>query len=74
MQNRNVNAVRFQEILTRNGCKIKTRMGFHEVSDDACIDEGIIVLLPCGEKEDVEALVKDLNTLEGVTAKYLDLN
>lgn len=74
MENRVDNAVKFQEVLTKNGCKIKTRLGMHEVSEDACSNDGIIVLQPCGNKEDVEALVRDLNSLEGITAKYIDLN
>jgi hypothetical protein len=45
-----------------------------EVSDDACSLDGIIVLQPCGSKEDVEALVNELNSLNGVTARYIDLN
>ena len=32
MNNRIENAVKFQEVLTKNGCKIKTRLGLHEVA------------------------------------------
>jgi len=46
----------------------------HEVSEDACSNDGIIILQPYGSKEDVEALADELNSLEGVTAKYIDLN
>jgi len=74
IDNRINNAVKLQEILTKNGCKIKTRLGLHEVSDDACSNDGIIVLQPYGSKDDVEALVKELNSLEGITARYIDLN
>lgn len=74
MDNRINNSVKFQETLSKNGCKIKARLGLHEVSDDACSNDGIIVLQPCGSKEDVEALVKELNSLEGITAQYIDLN
>jgi hypothetical protein len=74
MDNRVGNAAKFQETLTKNGCKIKVRLGLHEVSEDACSNDGIIVLQPYGNKEDVEALVNELNSLEGITASYLDLN
>jgi len=74
IENRIGNAVKFQEILTKNGCKIKTRLGLHEVSDDACSNDGIVILQPYGNKEDVEALVNELNSLEGITARYIDLN
>jgi len=74
LDNRVDNAVKFQEVLTENGCKIKARLGLHEVSEDACSRDGIIILQPYGSKEDVESLVNELNSLEGVTARYLDLN
>ena len=74
MENRIDHAAKFQETLTKNGCKIKTRLGLHEVSEDACSNDGIIVLQPCGNKEDVEALVNELNSLEGVKARYIDLS
>lgn len=74
LDNRTHNAVKFQEVLTKNGCRIKTRLGLHEVSDNTCANDEIIVLQPYGTKEDVEALVKELNSVEGVTAKYIDLN
>jgi formate-dependent nitrite reductase cytochrome c552 subunit len=74
MDNRIDNAVKFQEVLTKNGCMIKTRLGLHDISDDDCANDGIIVLQPYGSKEDVEALVNELNSLEGITARYIDLN
>lgn len=74
LDNRVDNAVKFQEVLTKNGCRIKTRLGLHEASDDVCSNDGLIVLQPYGNKDDVESLVNDLNKLEGVTAKYIDLN
>ncbi len=74
MDNRVSNAQRLQEVLTKNGCKIKTRLGMHDISEDECANFGIIMLQPCGEKAEVEQLVQDLSKLEGVTAKLMDLN
>ncbi len=74
MDNRVGNAVKFQEALTKNGCMIKARLGLHEASEDVCANDGLIILQPCGEKEEVERLVKDLNGLEGIAAKLIDLN
>lgn len=74
MDNRVANALRLQEALTKNGCSIKTRLGMHEVDENNCANYGIIVLQPCGEQAEVEQLVKDLNKLEGITAKMMDLN
>ena len=74
MDNRTHNAVKFQEVLTQNGCTIKARLGLHEASDNACSNDGLIVLQPYGKKEDVDSLVTSLNSLEGITAKLIDLN
>lgn len=74
MNNRVSNAVKFQETLTRNGCMIKTRLGLHEVRETACSNDGLIILQPCGKKEEIEQLVKELNALDGVRAKLIDLN
>lgn len=74
MDNRVQNATNFQEVLTKNGCHIRARLGLHETSDDSCANDGLIMLQPCGEKAEVEQLLKDLNDLEGITAKLIDLN
>jgi hypothetical protein len=74
MDNRLGNAAKFQEALTKNGCKIRARLGLHEASENACANDGMILLQPCGTKEEVECLLEDLNNLEGITAKMIDLN
>ncbi len=74
MDNRVGNSLSFQQALTRNGCKIKARIGLHEASEDVCARDGLIILQPCGEKEEVERLVRELNRLDGITAKLIDLN
>ncbi|MDL2224926.1 hypothetical protein LJC20_01790 [Eubacteriales bacterium OttesenSCG-928-M02] len=74
MDNRQSNALRLQETLTQYGCNIKTRLGLHEANDDYCANDGLIILQPCGEKNVIEELTVALNTLDGVTAKLVDLN
>ncbi|MEN6594885.1 MAG: hypothetical protein ABFC31_08085 [Clostridiaceae bacterium] len=74
MDNRVGNASNFQQVLTKNGCKIKARLGLHEVSEDSCATDGMIILQPFGEKDEVEQLVKELNQLDGIQAKLIDLN
>ncbi|MDR1630536.1 MAG: hypothetical protein LBS36_10060 [Oscillospiraceae bacterium] len=74
MDNRVGNALKFQETLTKNGCNIKARLGLHETSEDACANDGLIILQPCGTKEQIEQLVADLNGLDGILAKLIDLN
>lgn len=74
VDNRTSNVMHFQQTLTENGCSIQARLGLHETSDDACSNDGMVILRPCGEKAAVEKLVADLNALEGITAKLIDLN
>ena len=74
MDNRVGNAVNFQEALTKNGCMIRARIGLHEASETVCANDGLIILQPCGEKDEVEQLVRELNALAGVAAKLIDLN
>ena len=74
MDNRINNASGCQKGLTDNGCKIKARLGLHEVSEDLCATDGMIILQPFGEKAEIEQLVKELNQLDGIKAKLIDLN
>ena len=49
LDNRVDNAAKFQEVLTRNGCKIKTRLGLHEVSDGSCLTTGLSYYSPMAQ-------------------------
>jgi len=72
INHRSKNAVKVQEMLTKHGCTIKMRLGLHETGD-FCSEEGLVILQLCGEKEEIEALEKDLNAIDGVKAKYMDV-
>ncbi|ELC8443842.1 hypothetical protein QYB59_002922 [Clostridium perfringens] len=67
-------APKVQEILTRYGCIIHTRIGLHEATENTCSTSGLILLnLTPSAKEEIENLDKELNSLEDVTAKLLNL-
>jgi len=68
------NAVKVQQVLTKHGCAIKVRLGLHETSQDYCANYGLIVLHCCGTQEEIDALVGDLNAVDGVTAKCMGLD
>lgn len=71
---RNKIAPKFQEILTKNGCIIKTRLGLHEAGSDSCSQCGLILLeLLNKNKQDIENLSKELSFLDGVTVKLLEI-
>jgi hypothetical protein len=69
---RNANAPVVQEILTRYGCNIKTRIGFHEASDDHCSMDGVLILQLFGDKSEIEALFDELSKLEGVIPRFVE--
>jgi len=66
-------APKVQECLTRYGCNIKTRLGFHETSPEYCAEDGLVILELTGKKEENEQLKKELESLEGVTVQYLEI-
>jgi hypothetical protein len=74
VNHRSANAVNLQQTLTQFGCNIKLRVGLHETSEDYCADDGVILLQVCGDREQIENMVKVFNELQGVTAKLMDLN
>ncbi|MDP2842070.1 MAG: hypothetical protein Q8O06_00335 [Acetobacterium sp.] len=62
-----------QELLTKNGCFIKTRLGLHESSDDLCSTSGLIILeFLSGSDTESEILEKELSTLSSVVVRKME--
>ena len=59
-----------QEVLSKYGCSIKTRLGLHEAGD-FCSEEGVLILQLTGEKHEMLELERSLNDLESVKAKMV---
>jgi len=55
----------FQEILSKHGCIIKTRIGIHNVADNVCSSDGVIILDVIGTEADIRALEADIKALKG---------
>jgi metal-responsive CopG/Arc/MetJ family transcriptional regulator len=72
LNNRVKNAIKLQDVLTESGCIIKTRLGLHEAGD-ACSNEGLIILQLAGSEEEIQALEKKLNSVDGVKAKNVQI-
>ncbi len=66
-------AVKVQELLTKHGCIIKTRLGLHEASvEGQCSSNGLIILEFIKNKEDeIKALIKELDALESVKVEQM---
>jgi hypothetical protein len=67
-------ATAVQETLTKFGCHIRTRLGMHDVGEGFCIDEGIVILQVCGDRENVENMLLALNAIDSVKAKLVSLD
>lgn len=69
---RNDIAPKVQELLTKHGCIIKTRLGLHEASVNSCSQSGLIILDLLNENQDeINDLKNNLNNLDGVNAKIV---
>ena len=44
LENRQECSVEFQELITKYGCGIRTRLGLHKVIENRCLSEGLILL------------------------------
>jgi hypothetical protein len=64
-------AGKVQNVLTKYGCSIKTRLGLHEVSDDVSSTSGLLLLELTGDVSEMENLEKDLIAVEGTQTQKM---
>ncbi|WP_462318157.1 CPF_0552 family protein [Marinilabilia sp.] len=64
-------AQQVQEILTRYGCSIRTRLGLHHTNGNNCSEVGIILLQLIPDDEKAGVLVSALKKVEGVQIKEM---
>jgi hypothetical protein len=69
-------AGRTQKVLSKYAESIKTRLGFHELSEDVCSRNGFIILELTGEISKWEGLENELNEIGGINVQKMsfDLN
>ena len=60
-----------QKLLTENAHLIKSRLGFHEVSEEICSRVGIIILQISGPKEACDDLEEKLRAIGGVEVQKM---
>jgi hypothetical protein len=60
-----------QEVLTKYGCSIRTRLGLHETNDNFCSPNGLMILELVGDPTEHDKLLDGLNAIEGVEAKRM---
>ena len=66
-------AVKVQELLTKHGCNIKTRLGLHEaVGENQCSSRGLIILeFIANKEEEIKQMEKELAELESVVVRQM---
>jgi hypothetical protein len=62
--NRAACATEFQKIITEYGCSIKTRIGLHGVSDNACSPSGLVLLEMFGDEAPILELESKLKAVD----------
>ena len=60
-----------QKVLTEFGCNIKTRLGLHEVAENYCAGEGVVLLERVGGPEILQRMTAKLAVIEGVQVKEM---
>lgn len=64
-------AERVQQLFTRHGCQIKTRLGLHDADESYCSPNGLILLEVVGAPKEIAALEKSLKAVAGVDVRKM---
>ena len=72
ISNRQEASIKVQNLLTKFGCSIKTRLGLHEVSNSECSTSGLVLLELTGEQGEAEKLEQELRKIEGIQVNKMD--
>lgn len=65
-------SVEVQDILTRYGCSVKTRLGLHLSTEDGKSQGGLLILELCGTREESDRLKQALQQIDGITLKSME--
>ncbi len=71
IQDRARDAAQVQQLLTKYGCNIKTRIGLHEVDENFCATGGVILLELVGDDKECGELKDQLAAIHGVEVQKL---
>ena len=60
-----------QDVMTKYGCSIKTRLGLHEVREDFCSPNGLILLELTGNPSECPKLENALLAIPGLQVRKM---
>ncbi len=72
LQQRNSDATKLQEILTKHGCSILTRVGMHMATKDECSPKGLILLEFMDDADDVAEFENAVKALGNVAIQKME--
>ena len=67
-------AGRTQQVLTEYSKLIRSRLGFHELNEDICSRNGIIILNLAGTVTEQDALLNDLKAIGGLEVREMSFD
>lgn len=73
IDHRSSEATKVQEILTQYGCNIKVRLGLHEVSQEFCANDGLVILEVEGKENELKEMLQALNQVDFVKAQLIEM-
>lgn len=74
IQDRIKEAGRTQQILAKNARLIRSRLGFHELSEEVCSRSGIIIIQLTGTPAEWDLFEDELNTIGGLEVQHMQFN
>jgi hypothetical protein len=60
-----------QDLFTEYGCSIKTRIGLHEVSDQFCSPNGLVLLEMASDEKPIFEMIDKLEAVEGIDTQKM---
>ena len=73
LTNRTKTAPIFQQILSKYGCNIKSRIGLHDVKEGVCSPDGIILLEVIGDDKTISDMLSELKSIEDIKLEKMIL-
>lgn len=74
LSNRVVTSPAFQEVISKHGCNIKTRIGLHQVANDKCSTDGVILLEVIGDDNEINSLTSAIQAIQGAQVQKMSFN
>ena len=71
LENRNETALQVQNTLTEYGCYIKVRLGLHNLNEQTCSQDGLILLELVADNNLIDEFLEKLNSINVTTAKKM---